>query len=135
MARGRRSDRTGSSGSPPKAADSSVPESYETVEFEELADSAVPAEAQQPAAAVGETGDIERTDVMAEPVEPREPEVEAAASEPTFAPEPPPPPRRGGGFWAGLLGGLLGGAVVAGGGGWYLYQHGPLKPAAKRGSR
>ena len=32
----------------------------------------------------------------------------------------------------GLLGGLLGGAAVAGGGGWYLYEHGPLKPALAR---
>ena len=41
----------------------------------------------------------------------------------------PPPPRRGGGFLPGLIGGLLGGAVVAGGGGWYVYEHGPIKPA------
>ena len=130
MARGKRSDRTGSSGSRPKAADSGVPENYETVEFEELPDSTVPAEAQHPAAGGGTAGDTERTDVMAEPVDPREPEVEVAAtSEPAVA---PPPPKRGGGFWAGLLGGLLGGAAVVGGGSWYAYEHGPLKPALAR---
>lgn len=130
MASGKSSDRTGSSGSRPGAADSGVPESYETVEFEELPDSTVPAEAQHAAAGGGTAGDTERTDAMAEPVDPREPEVEVAAtSEPTVA---PPPPKRGGGFWAGLLGGLLGGAAVVGGGGWYAYEHGPLKPALAR---
>ena len=130
MARGKRSDRTGSSGSRPKAADSGVPGNYETVEFEELPDSTVPAEAQHSAAGGGTAGDTERTDAMAEPVDPREPEVEVAAtSEPAVA---PPPPKRGGGFWAGLLGGLLGGAAVVGGGGWYAFEHGPLKPALAR---
>jgi hypothetical protein len=132
MARGRRNDRTGSPGSAPKATSPGVPENYETVEFEELPDSTVSAEVPEPAAELGASGDTERTDAMAEPVDPREPEVEAAApSEAVFTP-PPPPPRRGGGFWAGLLGGLLGGAAVAGGGGWYLYEHGPLKPALAR---
>src|SRR4051812_10124648 len=133
MARGRRNDRTGSSGSAPKATSPGVPENYETVEFEELPDSTVSAEAPEPAAELGASGETERTDGMAEPVDPREPEVEAAApGESVFTPPPPPPARRGGGFWAGLLGGLLGGAAVAGGGGWYLYEHGPLKPALAR---
>src|SRR3954462_8526103 len=125
MARGRRNDRTGSPGSAPKATSPGVPENYETVEFEELPDSTVSAEAPEPAAELGASGDTVRTDAMAEPVDPREPEVEAAApSEAGFTP-PPPPPRRGGGFWAGLLGGLLGGAAVAGRGGGDVPQDGP----------
>src|SRR3954447_6155270 len=117
MARGRRNDRTGSPGSAPKATSPGVPENYETVEFEELPDRTVSAEAPEPAAELGASGDTERADAMAGAGGPPEPEVEAAApSESVFTP-PPPPPRRGGGFWAGLLGGLLGGAAGGGGGG------------------
>ena len=133
MARGRRSDRTGSAGRAAPAGGSGVPENAETVEFEELPDGPVSAQSHEPAASTGAAGETERTISMAQTDDPREPEADVVVN----ATEPDPvtattPARRGGGFWTGLLGGLLGGAAVAGAGGWYVYEHGPLKPALGR---
>lgn len=121
MARGKRSGRNGSLGYDKTDAGSGVPETAETVEYEELPDGPPGAAVAQPEA--GPANDIGRIDAMAQPEETREPDAPAPVSEPL------PPPRARGGFVPGLVGGLLGGAVVALGGGWYAYERGPIKPA------
>ena len=119
MARGKRSGRNGSLGQDKIEADLGVPETAETVEYEELPDGPPAAAVAQPEAGPGT--DIGRIDAMAQPEETREPDAPAPVS------ELPPPKARG--FVPGLIGGLIGGAVVALGGGWYAYEHGPIKPA------
>ena len=125
MARGRRSGRTGPSEPENPKAGGAAPEPQEAAEFEELPDGPLAG----PSAATAPEGgsDTVRMDIMAEPDNLREPDpVPPSLSDPDPA---PPPPRRGGGFLPGLIGGLLGGAVVTAGGGWYVYEHGPVKPA------
>ena len=119
MARGKRSGRNGSLGQDKIEAGRGVPETAETVEYEELPDGPPAAAVAQPEAGPGT--DIGRIDAMAQPEETREPDAPAPVS------ELPPPKARG--FVPGLIGGLIGGAVVALGGGWYAYEHGPIKPA------
>lgn len=122
MARGRRSGRTGMSGSAAPAEGSGAPDHIETVAYEELPEGRS-TEPQSSAGAAGASADSERIDAMAEPDDVREPVTLPAAEA---------PPAHRGGFWTGLLGGLLGGAVVAGGGGWWAYERGPIKPALER---
>lgn len=143
MARGRRNDRTGPRTPPglgnagdtarPGAETPGVPSSYETVEYEEIAE---PGTATAPAVmadAEDERADSARDEVMSQhegseavvpdpvvPVEPERQELPAAA-----------PPRRGG-FVPGLIGGLLGGAAMVLGGGWYATEHGPIRTGLDR---
>jgi hypothetical protein len=135
MARGRRSGRPGVPGGATPAAGDGVPDSYETVEFEELPEGSSSGGTRGPAGGAGAGADTGRIDAMAEPDETREPASAAAATgpdEPYREPAPPQALPRRGGFLPGLVGGLLGGAVVTGAGGWYAYEHGPIKPALGR---
>ena len=127
MARGRRSGRTGTSGSSAPTDGSGVPENIETVEYEEVPVGSSP-EAPGSVGDAGVSTDTGRIDMMADPDEVREP-VAAPAAE---AATPSPAPASRGGFWTGLIGGLLGGAAVVGGGGWWAYERGPIKPALER---
>ena len=92
MARGRRSGRTGTSGSSAPADGSGVPENIETVEYEEVPVGSSP-EAPGSVGDAGVSTDTGRIDMMADPDEVREP-VAAPAAEATTPSPAPAAPRR-----------------------------------------